>query len=73
MGAQAGSTVVRTSQDVEDVSRAEVALGDALSVKDVRAVSKAMFARMGTLEEGTHEYQYVRNCLIEANMALVRY
>ncbi|MEU6173059.1 SigB/SigF/SigG family RNA polymerase sigma factor [Streptantibioticus parmotrematis] len=73
MGAQPGSTVVRTSQDAEDVSRAEVALGDAPSVKDVRAVSKAMFARMGTLEEGTHEYQYVRNCLIEANMALVRY
>jgi RNA polymerase sigma factor (sigma-70 family) len=32
-----------------------------------------MFARLAVLEEGTEEYQYVRNTLIELNMALVRF
>nr|WP_225448659.1 RNA polymerase sigma factor SigF [Streptacidiphilus sp. P02-A3a] len=36
-------------------------------------MSKVLFARMTELEEGTHEYQYVRNTLIELNMALVRF
>ncbi len=43
------------------------------SVRDVRAVSQAMFERLNTLEEGTVDYQYVRNTLIELNMTLVRY
>ncbi len=29
--------------------------------------------RLQTLEEGTHEYQYARNTLIEMNLSLVRY
>nr|WP_225447495.1 RNA polymerase sigma factor SigF [Streptacidiphilus sp. PB12-B1b] len=40
---------------------------------DARAMSKVLFARMAALEEGTHEYQYVRNTLIELNMALVKF
>ncbi|QMU73967.1 RNA polymerase sigma factor SigF [Streptacidiphilus sp. P02-A3a] len=43
------------------------------SPTDARAMSKVLFARMTELEEGTHEYQYVRNTLIELNMALVRF
>ncbi|MBY8883468.1 RNA polymerase sigma factor SigF [Streptomyces sp. PTM05] len=43
------------------------------SVAEVRDMSKVMFARLGRLEEGTEEYQYVRNTLIELNMALVRF
>jgi RNA polymerase sigma-B factor len=40
---------------------------------DARAMSKVLFARLAELEEGTHEYQYVRNTLIELNLALVRF
>ena len=40
---------------------------------EARALSKVMFARMRELEEGTHEYQYVRNTLIELNLTLVRF
>ncbi|WP_240046026.1 RNA polymerase sigma factor SigF [Streptomyces sp. L-9-10] len=41
--------------------------------KDAREISKLFFARLVELEEGTHEFQYVRNTLIELNLALVRY
>ncbi|MFC1415483.1 RNA polymerase sigma factor SigF [Streptacidiphilus cavernicola] len=44
-----------------------------VSPSDARAMSKVLFARMAELEEGTHEYQYVRNTLVELNMALVRF
>ncbi|WP_380568302.1 RNA polymerase sigma factor SigF [Streptacidiphilus jeojiensis] len=44
-----------------------------VSPTDARAMSKVMFARLATLEEGTHEYQYVRNTLVELNMALVHF
>ncbi|MGW6735446.1 RNA polymerase sigma factor SigF [Streptomyces sp. NPDC055013] len=40
---------------------------------DVRALSKTLFARLDALEEGTPEYAYVRNSLVELNLALVRY
>ncbi|KQX12852.1 RNA polymerase subunit sigma [Streptomyces sp. Root431] len=48
---------------------------DALAVapKDARALSKLFFRELTVLEEGTHEYQYARNTLIEMNMSLVRY
>ncbi|WP_078592001.1 RNA polymerase sigma factor SigF [Streptomyces megasporus] len=41
--------------------------------KDARELSKLFFEELAVLEEGTHEYQYVRNTLIEMNMSLVRY
>ncbi|MFJ8077710.1 RNA polymerase sigma factor SigF [Streptomyces sp. NPDC096176] len=41
--------------------------------KDAREISKVFFVRLAELEEGTHEYQYVRNTLIELNVALVKY
>ncbi|KIF73508.1 RNA polymerase sigma factor [Streptomyces sp. 150FB] len=41
--------------------------------KDAREISRHFFSRLTQLEEGTHEYQYVRNTLIELNLALVRY
>ncbi|MFJ9029842.1 SigB/SigF/SigG family RNA polymerase sigma factor [Streptomyces sp. NPDC102274] len=41
--------------------------------KDAREISKLFFARLAELQEGTHEFQYVRNTLIELNLALVRY
>ncbi|MPY60203.1 RNA polymerase sigma factor SigF [Streptomyces spongiae] len=41
--------------------------------KDARALSRRFFDRLAVLEEGTREYQYVRNTLIEMNLSLVRY
>ncbi|MEU1852982.1 RNA polymerase sigma factor SigF [Streptomyces sp. NPDC019990] len=40
---------------------------------DARALSKTLFQRLETLEEGTHEYSYVRNTLVELNLALVKF
>jgi RNA polymerase sigma-B factor len=40
---------------------------------DARAMSKVLFARLADTEEGTREYQYVRNTLVELNVALVRF
>ncbi|MFI8004771.1 RNA polymerase sigma factor SigF [Streptomyces sp. NPDC086010] len=41
--------------------------------QDARAMSKLFFDRLQSLEEGTHEYQYARNTLIEMNLSLVRF
>ncbi|MFD4525747.1 RNA polymerase sigma factor SigF [Streptomyces sp. NPDC058470] len=41
--------------------------------KDARELSRQFFDRLAVLEEGTHEYQYARNTLIEMNLSLVRY
>ncbi|MEU5208967.1 SigB/SigF/SigG family RNA polymerase sigma factor [Streptomyces sp. NPDC020742] len=40
---------------------------------DAKALSPLFFDRLQKLEEGTPEYQYVRNTLIEMNLSLVRY
>ncbi|WP_327297237.1 MULTISPECIES: RNA polymerase sigma factor SigF [unclassified Streptomyces] len=40
---------------------------------DARALSKTLFSRLESLEEGTHEYAYVRNTLVELNLALVKF
>ncbi|WP_328483861.1 RNA polymerase sigma factor SigF [Streptomyces sp. NBC_00377] len=44
-----------------------------VSPKDARELSRRFFDRLAIVEEGTHEYQYVRNTLIEMNLSLVRY
>ncbi|MFI0218047.1 SigB/SigF/SigG family RNA polymerase sigma factor [Streptomyces lydicus] len=40
---------------------------------DARQLSKTFLLRLRALDEGTDEYQYVRNTLIEMNLSLVRY
>ncbi|WP_374982887.1 RNA polymerase sigma factor SigF [Streptomyces fradiae] len=40
---------------------------------DARALSKTLFARLETLDEGTPEHAYVRNTLVELNLALVKF
>ncbi|MFJ9038805.1 SigB/SigF/SigG family RNA polymerase sigma factor [Streptomyces sp. NPDC102406] len=57
-------------QDLIDRAYADPA---SLAPKDAREVGRRFFDRLAELEEGTHEYQYVRNCLIEMNLSLVRY
>ncbi|MEV5437616.1 RNA polymerase sigma factor SigF [Streptomyces sp. NPDC052682] len=44
-----------------------------ISPQDARELSRLFFERLAVLEEGTAEYQYARNTLIEMNMSLVRY
>lgn len=41
--------------------------------RDARSLSKLFFEQLTVLEEGTCEYQYARNTLIEMNISLVRY
>jgi RNA polymerase sigma-B factor len=83
MTAESGSTTLAeattsTDDDLLPVGAEPQAPGaeagdEGRSVADLRAMSKTMFARLGCLEEGTHEYSYVRNSLIELNMSLVRF
>ncbi|MFK4148510.1 RNA polymerase sigma factor SigF [Streptomyces sp. NPDC004065] len=44
-----------------------------IAPRDARELSRLFFDRLTTLEEGTPEYSYARNTLIEMNMSLVRY
>ncbi|WP_328538391.1 RNA polymerase sigma factor SigF [Streptomyces sp. NBC_00344] len=46
---------------------------DEVGPLDARALSKTLFARLESLEEGTHEHAYVRNTLVELNLALVKF
>ncbi|WP_330436803.1 RNA polymerase sigma factor SigF [Streptomyces griseoaurantiacus] len=62
-------TYTTTVPEVPDA----IADPQSVSPKDARELSRHFFARLATLEEGTPEYQYVRNTLIEMNLSLVRY
>ncbi|MYW34880.1 RNA polymerase sigma factor SigF, partial [Streptomyces sp. SID2119] len=42
-----------------------------ISPKDARALGSLFFEQLQVLEEGTQEYQYARNTLIEMNLSLV--
>jgi RNA polymerase sigma-B factor len=46
---------------------------DEIGPVDARALSKTLFARLAELEEGGPEYSYVRNTLVELNLALVKF
>ncbi|CAL9627498.1 SigB/SigF/SigG family RNA polymerase sigma factor [Streptomyces sp. enrichment culture] len=45
----------------------------AVAPHDARELSRQFFHRLAQMEEGTREYQYARNTLIEMNMSLVRF
>ncbi|MFE9738688.1 RNA polymerase sigma factor SigF [Streptomyces sp. NPDC006477] len=76
-----GVSGVSTAVQTETKDRTEATVGGlpvveaprAVAPKDARELSKVFFSRMAVLEEGTPEYQYARNTLIEMNMSLVRY
>ncbi|MFJ9551992.1 RNA polymerase sigma factor SigF, partial [Streptomyces erythrochromogenes] len=55
----------------EAVTRVENAREMAPS--DARELSRHFFRRLRSLEEGTREYQYTRNTLIEMNLSLVQF
>ncbi|MET9902843.1 RNA polymerase sigma factor SigF [Streptomyces sp. NPDC006446] len=51
----------------------EIADPSQVAPKDARQLSRLFFDQLTVLEEGTPEYQYARNTLIEMNMTLVRF
>ncbi|MEZ0070441.1 RNA polymerase sigma-B factor [Streptacidiphilus sp. MAP12-20] len=52
---------------------ARLPVAHAVSTDDAKALSHELFERLRSLEEGTPEYSYVRNTLVELNLALVRF
>lgn len=44
-----------------------------LCTLDARTLSDSLFERLASLKEGTPEYAYVRNTLVEINLSLVKY
>jgi len=76
------TAVIRSeAQVIEDTARTSTdgaplpGVEDPRSVapRDARELSRQFFKRLSVLEEGTHDYQYARNTLIEMNMSLVRF
>jgi RNA polymerase sigma-B factor len=59
--------------DTEISALPEVTDPSRLAPKDARELSRLFFDQLAVLEEGTPEYAYARNTLIEMNMSLVRY
>ncbi|MEU1456547.1 RNA polymerase sigma factor SigF [Streptomyces avermitilis] len=51
----------------------EIADPSRVAPKDARQLSRLFFDQLAVLEEGTPEYQYARNTLIEMNVTLVRF
>jgi RNA polymerase sigma-B factor len=83
---QATSTLPRDHTDPRPADRAagagspdgltglpEIPPYHSVGAVDARALSKTLFERLEALEEGTHEYSYVRNTLVELNLALVKF
>ncbi|MFJ8052807.1 RNA polymerase sigma factor SigF [Streptomyces luteogriseus] len=76
------TAVIRSKAQVVE-ENAEASAGDgalpgvvdprSVAPRDARQLSRQFFQRLTELEEGTHEYQYARNTLIEMNMSLVRF
>ncbi|MER5886099.1 RNA polymerase sigma factor SigF [Streptomyces sp. NPDC001941] len=66
------ATATRLSSDVMP-PLPEVSDPSRIAPRDARALSRLFFERLTVLEEGTAEYAYARNTLIEMNMSLVRY
>ncbi|TDU74014.1 SigB/SigF/SigG family RNA polymerase sigma factor [Streptomyces sp. KS 21] len=62
-----------TGAPPQDVALPEVRNPRETSPADARELSKLFFARLRGLEEGTREYQYARNTLIEMNLSLVQF
>ncbi|MCT9113755.1 MULTISPECIES: RNA polymerase sigma factor SigF [Streptomyces] len=65
-------TVTKTAE-ARTVVLPEIADPSQVAPKDARQLSRLFFDQLGVLEEGTPEYQYARNTLIEMNMSLVQY
>ncbi|WP_405443495.1 SigB/SigF/SigG family RNA polymerase sigma factor [Streptomyces avidinii] len=51
----------------------EIADPQSVSTADAHDLSVTLFRRLHALEEGTAEYSYVRNTLVELNLSMVKY
>ncbi|MET8039216.1 sigma-70 family RNA polymerase sigma factor, partial [Streptomyces sp. NPDC005345] len=58
---------------VQTVVLPEISDPSQVAPKDARAMSRLFFDRLAVLDEGTPEYQYARNTLIEMNITLVQF
>ncbi|MGW1209968.1 RNA polymerase sigma factor SigF [Streptomyces sp. NPDC002499] len=65
-------TVTKTAE-AQTVVLPEIADPSQVAPKDARQLTRLFLDQLGILEEGTAEYQYARNTLIEMNVTLVRY
>jgi RNA polymerase sigma-B factor len=67
---------IGTTTDSATYTREElpqIAEPQKLAPQDARELTGQFLGRLAVLEEGTPEYQYARNTLIEMNMSLVRF
>ncbi|MGW6575403.1 SigB/SigF/SigG family RNA polymerase sigma factor [Streptomyces sp. NPDC054945] len=72
------SATAPSRSDHADVAETEAPLPQITNAREVapadaRSLSKVFFTRLQHLEEGTRDYQYVRNTLIEMNLSLVQF
>ncbi|MEU0897893.1 RNA polymerase sigma factor SigF [Streptomyces massasporeus] len=67
------ATVATAKTDTNLDGLPEVAEPSRMAPKDARQLTRLFFDQLAALEEGTPEYQYARNTLIEMNMSLVRF
>ncbi|MFF7770581.1 RNA polymerase sigma factor SigF [Streptomyces massasporeus] len=67
------ATVTTAKTDTTVDGLPEVAEPSRMAPKDARQLTRLFFDQLAVLEEGTPEYQYARNTLIEMNMSLVRF
>ncbi|MEU7423009.1 RNA polymerase sigma factor SigF [Streptomyces sp. NPDC040750] len=67
------TTVQATRRTAEIAEVPEIAEPAKVAPRDARELSRLFFDQLAVLEEGTAEYQYARNTLIEMNMSLVRF
>ena len=65
-------TVTKTA-DAQTRVLPEIADPSQVAPKDARQLTRLFLDQLAGLEEGTPEYQYARNTLIEMNVTLVRY
>ncbi|MFI7382190.1 SigB/SigF/SigG family RNA polymerase sigma factor [Streptomyces sp. NPDC049813] len=65
--------LIRTHQSAPELIERAYADPASVAPKDARAVGRHFFDRLTQVEEGTPEYSYVRNVLIEMNLSLVTY
>ncbi|MGV9708823.1 RNA polymerase sigma factor SigF [Streptomyces sp. NPDC003483] len=65
-------TVTETTE-ARSTALPEIADPSRVAPRDARQLSRLFFDQLGVLEEGTPEYQYARNTLIEMNVSLVRF
>ncbi|MEU3834546.1 RNA polymerase sigma factor SigF [Streptomyces microflavus] len=67
------TTTEAPSRAVAPVALPQIDDPQKVAPKDARAMGALFFAQLQVLEEGTHEYQYARNTLIEMNLSLVQF